>query len=209
MPTPADPIRQCVGVETSGRSQRRPRDLSLAKYARQRPFPSAGECPLAFPLGRSGRPGSPSRHRRADLHVETHPGILLSPWRGTGTAAHGEQIPTDVVDELSRRGHDIELTDPRALGRLSAVVRSHDGFLRAGGTRVAPSATRLAADATAYRRLPFGRQLTQRASRRTPHAATDSLPPTRAPAPRGIAQLTIREARQRTPASHTNRVRRR
>jgi gamma-glutamyltranspeptidase/glutathione hydrolase len=37
-----------------------------------------------------------------------------------------------VVDELRRRGHDVEPAEPWSLGRLSAISRSPDGVLRAG-----------------------------------------------------------------------------
>jgi gamma-glutamyltranspeptidase/glutathione hydrolase len=37
-----------------------------------------------------------------------------------------------VADDLRRRGHDVEVTDPWSLGRVSAVSRSADGVLRAG-----------------------------------------------------------------------------
>jgi gamma-glutamyltranspeptidase/glutathione hydrolase len=37
----------------------------------------------------------------------------------------------DVVDELRRRGHEIDLVGAWTLGRLSGVARGHDGFLHA------------------------------------------------------------------------------
>ena len=37
----------------------------------------------------------------------------------------------DVADELRRRGHDVTVTDPWSLGRVSAVARE-DGLLKAG-----------------------------------------------------------------------------
>lgn len=37
-----------------------------------------------------------------------------------------------VIADLRRRGHDIEVVDGWSLGRLSAVARGSDGFLRAG-----------------------------------------------------------------------------
>ena len=37
-----------------------------------------------------------------------------------------------VADELSHRGHDVRVTDPWSLGRVSAVSRGADGILRAG-----------------------------------------------------------------------------
>jgi len=36
-----------------------------------------------------------------------------------------------VVRELRRRGHDVHVAEPWALGRLSAVSRAPDGTLRA------------------------------------------------------------------------------
>jgi gamma-glutamyltranspeptidase/glutathione hydrolase len=38
----------------------------------------------------------------------------------------------EVVDDLRRRGHDVEDTGPWSLGRVSAVSRRVDGTLRAG-----------------------------------------------------------------------------
>jgi gamma-glutamyltranspeptidase/glutathione hydrolase len=43
-----------------------------------------------------------------------------------------ERMDSGVIDDLRRRGHDIEMTGPWVLGRLSAVARDEDGFLRAG-----------------------------------------------------------------------------
>ena len=37
-----------------------------------------------------------------------------------------------VADELRHRGHDVRVTDPWSLGRVSAVSRGADGILRAG-----------------------------------------------------------------------------
>jgi gamma-glutamyltranspeptidase/glutathione hydrolase len=43
-----------------------------------------------------------------------------------------ERIDPSVVTELRRRGHDVEVTDPWKLGRLSAVARDgQTGFLKA------------------------------------------------------------------------------
>jgi gamma-glutamyltranspeptidase/glutathione hydrolase len=38
----------------------------------------------------------------------------------------------EVVEELRRRGHEVNVTEPWSLGRLSAVSRAPDGTLRAG-----------------------------------------------------------------------------
>jgi gamma-glutamyltranspeptidase/glutathione hydrolase len=37
-----------------------------------------------------------------------------------------------VADDLRNRGHDVTVTDPWSLGRVSAVARTDDGVLRAG-----------------------------------------------------------------------------
>jgi gamma-glutamyltranspeptidase / glutathione hydrolase len=42
------------------------------------------------------------------------------------------RVDADVVAELRRRGHDVHVTEPWSLGRLSAVSRAPDGTLRAG-----------------------------------------------------------------------------
>ena len=38
----------------------------------------------------------------------------------------------ETVDGLRRRGHDVEVSDPWSLGRVSMVARDRDGLLRAG-----------------------------------------------------------------------------
>jgi gamma-glutamyltranspeptidase/glutathione hydrolase len=43
-----------------------------------------------------------------------------------------ERWGREVADDLRRRGHDVKVTDPWSLGRVSAVSRSPDGLLRAG-----------------------------------------------------------------------------
>jgi gamma-glutamyltranspeptidase / glutathione hydrolase len=46
------------------------------------------------------------------------------------------RCPPQVVDELRRRGHDVQVEDDWALGRMSAVARGPDGTLRgAAGPR--------------------------------------------------------------------------
>jgi gamma-glutamyltranspeptidase / glutathione hydrolase len=41
------------------------------------------------------------------------------------------RFPTQVVDDLRRRGHDIRVEDDWSLGRMSAATRAPDGVLRA------------------------------------------------------------------------------
>jgi gamma-glutamyltranspeptidase/glutathione hydrolase len=43
-----------------------------------------------------------------------------------------ERAGSDVVDELRRRGHDVQVRPPWSLGRVSAVAREPDGLLKAG-----------------------------------------------------------------------------
>jgi gamma-glutamyltranspeptidase/glutathione hydrolase len=40
----------------------------------------------------------------------------------------------DVIDDLRRRGHKVTVTDPWALGRLTAAARDNDGLLHAAAT---------------------------------------------------------------------------
>jgi gamma-glutamyltranspeptidase / glutathione hydrolase len=42
------------------------------------------------------------------------------------------RLGAETIAELRRRGHDVTEVDGWSLGRLSAVSRGADGFLRAG-----------------------------------------------------------------------------
>jgi gamma-glutamyltranspeptidase/glutathione hydrolase len=39
-----------------------------------------------------------------------------------------------VINDLRRRGHDIELAEPWTVGRLTAASRDRDGLLKAAAT---------------------------------------------------------------------------
>lgn len=39
-----------------------------------------------------------------------------------------------MIEDLKRRGHDIEVAAPWTIGRLTAALREPDGFLRAAAT---------------------------------------------------------------------------
>jgi gamma-glutamyltranspeptidase / glutathione hydrolase len=39
---------------------------------------------------------------------------------------------SEAIDELRRRGHDVQVRPPWSLGRVSAVAREPDGLLKAG-----------------------------------------------------------------------------
>ena len=43
-----------------------------------------------------------------------------------------ERFGDDVVDDLRARGHDVEVSGPWTLGRVTAVAREDDGLLKAG-----------------------------------------------------------------------------
>ena len=57
-------------------------------------------------------------------------------FRSRGTVPAGLVVESRVddaaIEELRRRGHDVEVSEPWSLGRLSAVSRDEDGVLRAG-----------------------------------------------------------------------------
>ena len=41
------------------------------------------------------------------------------------------RVPAEVIDELRRRGHSVQVGDAWSLGRVSAVARADGGLLRA------------------------------------------------------------------------------
>ena len=43
-----------------------------------------------------------------------------------------ERFGDEVVDDLRRRGHDVQVAGPWSLGRVTAVAREQDGLLKAG-----------------------------------------------------------------------------
>ena len=43
-----------------------------------------------------------------------------------------ERVGSETLDELRRRGHDVQVREPWSLGRVSAVAREPDGLLKAG-----------------------------------------------------------------------------
>jgi gamma-glutamyltranspeptidase / glutathione hydrolase len=43
-----------------------------------------------------------------------------------------ERFGDQVIDDLRRRGHEVEVTPAWSLGRVSAVAREPDGLLKAG-----------------------------------------------------------------------------
>ncbi|MGW2150824.1 gamma-glutamyltransferase family protein [Nonomuraea bangladeshensis] len=64
------------------------------------------------------------------FHSEHFPGSFYPRRSRPGVMCVENRIAPDVVAELRRRGHEVELRDPWSLGRLSAVSRDGE-FLRA------------------------------------------------------------------------------
>ena len=52
--------------------------------------------------------------------------------RASGTSRVEERVGEETVDGLRARGHDVEVSAPWSLGRVSAVGRDEDGQLKAG-----------------------------------------------------------------------------
>ena len=67
---------------------------------------------------------------------EFHTDHLISSFYPRGFARRSltveERVGEDVVDDLRRRGHDVEVAGPWTLGRVTAVAREQDGLLKAG-----------------------------------------------------------------------------
>jgi gamma-glutamyltranspeptidase / glutathione hydrolase len=67
---------------------------------------------------------------------EFHTDHLISSFYPRGFARRSlsveERFGEEVVGDLRRRGHEVEVTPPWSLGRVSAVAREPDGLLKAG-----------------------------------------------------------------------------
>jgi gamma-glutamyltranspeptidase / glutathione hydrolase len=67
---------------------------------------------------------------------EFHTDHLISSFFPRGFARRSlsveERFGAEVVADLRRRGHEVEVTPPWSLGRVSAVAREPDGLLKAG-----------------------------------------------------------------------------
>ena len=67
---------------------------------------------------------------------EFHTDHLISSFYPRGFAQRSvtveERFGEDVVADLRRRGHDVEVSGPWTLGRVTAVAREPDGLLKAG-----------------------------------------------------------------------------
>jgi gamma-glutamyltranspeptidase / glutathione hydrolase len=67
---------------------------------------------------------------------EFHTDHLISSFFPRGFARRSlsveERFGEEVIADLRRRGHEVEVTPPWSLGRVSAVAREPDGLLKAG-----------------------------------------------------------------------------
>ncbi len=67
---------------------------------------------------------------------EFHTDHLISSFYPRGFARRSvtveERLGEDAIADLRRRGHEVEVSGPWTLGRVSAVAREEDGLLRAG-----------------------------------------------------------------------------
>jgi gamma-glutamyltranspeptidase/glutathione hydrolase len=65
-------------------------------------------------------------------HTEAFPSSFYPRETRVRHVAVEERVPADTVEGLRSRGHDVEVTAPWSLGRVSAVGREPDGQLKAG-----------------------------------------------------------------------------
>ena len=68
----------------------------------------------------------------ATWHTNHFPSSFYPRDRAPRSVLIEDRIGAGTVAALRRRGHDVSVVDGWSLGRLSAVSRSADGFLRAG-----------------------------------------------------------------------------
>jgi gamma-glutamyltranspeptidase/glutathione hydrolase len=67
-----------------------------------------------------------------NFHTEHFPSSFYPRGSRPGRVLVERRIEADAVEELRRRGHDVVPSEPWSLGRLCAVSRSADGWLKAG-----------------------------------------------------------------------------
>jgi gamma-glutamyltranspeptidase/glutathione hydrolase len=65
-------------------------------------------------------------------HTEAFPSSFYPRETRVRHVAVEERVPAETVEGLRERGHDVEVTAPWSLGRVSAVGREPDGRLKAG-----------------------------------------------------------------------------
>jgi gamma-glutamyltranspeptidase / glutathione hydrolase len=65
-------------------------------------------------------------------HTEAFPSSFYPRETRIRHVAVEERVPAETIEELRARGHDVEVSAPWSLGRVSAVGREPDGQLKAG-----------------------------------------------------------------------------
>ena len=65
-------------------------------------------------------------------HTEAFPSSFYPRETRVRHVAVEERVPAEAIDGLRERGHDVEVSAPWSLGRVSAVGREPDGQLKAG-----------------------------------------------------------------------------
>ena len=111
---------------------RRPRRRVVpgSRHARGRP---AGPVDAArLPRPRPSRSRPPGRDRRAEPPHRGVPVELLSARDRPRHVAVEERVGAETIEGLRRRGHEVEVSGPWSLGRVTAVAREPGGILKAG-----------------------------------------------------------------------------
>ena len=154
----SSPVIPSLGWPLGTRAQMFWLEEGLASSLRPGARPRTTLCPgLALRDGKPylawGTPGGDQQEQWA-LHVfvrhvdlglnlqeaidapEFHMDHLISSFYPRGFARRSvtveERFGDDVVDDLRARGHDVEVSGPWTLGRVTAVAREDDGLLKAG-----------------------------------------------------------------------------
>ncbi len=154
----SSPVIPALGWPLGTRAQMFWLEEGLASSLRPGARPRTTLCPgLALREGRPylawGTPGGDQQEQWA-LHVflrhvalglnlqeaidapEFHMDHLISSFYPRGFARRSvtveDRFGGDVIEDLRRRGHDVEVSGPWTLGRVTAVAREEDGLLKAG-----------------------------------------------------------------------------
>ena len=111
-----------------GRARRRA--LPRARHARRRPAGpvDAPRLPRPRPL----RPRPPGRDRRAEPPHRGVPVELLSARDAARGTSRSRSASARRRSRAAERGHEVEVSGPWSLGRVSSVAREPDGILKAG-----------------------------------------------------------------------------
>jgi gamma-glutamyltranspeptidase / glutathione hydrolase len=67
-----------------------------------------------------------------NFHTDHFPSSFYPRDQHPGRVLIEERVGSGAIDDLRRSGHDVVVTEPWSLGRISAVARTTDGWLKAG-----------------------------------------------------------------------------